>query len=524
VALVEAYVQVDDFQRGLINYHAGSYGAAVAAFHRYIDTVPDYDSDAHYYVALAYLESGSYDLAAQECEHALSQYPDTISHWGDLWLIRARALAAQDLLDEAVSVFLDFADGNVSHPLAPQARWEAARLLEKEDRFDQAAQTYMTLADRHINAEQAPSARFRSGLCRYRSGDLNGAILAWRELVAAYPASSDGPRGQYWLGRTLWEQGSVQEARDVLQAVSNQHPRNYYGLRAGHLLDNNGQIPGWPKAPLEIHWTADTQSERREAQEWLRSWAAGSQDQDLTSIPTELADDIRFRRGVELLTIGHVAQARDEFDSLRRELEHDPVALYRLATLTRELGLYSSSVRASIALISLAPEASVLEMPQFIQRLAFPPYFVDLVQAECQAYGIDPLLMLALIRQESVFDDRVSSWAGAVGLAQIMPATGEWIAEMMPWSEYTSLDLQRAYLNVKFAAWFLDRILAMTNGNTGAALAGYNGGPGNGVYWLERSGGDIDLLVEVIFSDEPRRYVQEIYRHYDVYARLYVIH
>ena len=451
-------------------------------------------------------------------------YPDTIPHWGDLWLIRARALAAQDLLNEAVSAFLEFADGNASHSLASQARWEAAHLLEKEDRVDEAAQTYTTLADRHVNSEQASSARFRSGLCRYRSGDVNGAILSWRELIAAYPASSDGPRGQYWLGRTLWKQGNVQEARDVLQELSNQHPRNYYGLRASHLLANNGQISGWPRAPSDVHWTFDILSERQEAREWLSSWAAGYQGQDLESIPAELADDIHFRRGVELLTIGRVAQARDEFDSLRRELEHDPVALYRLSTLTRDMGLYSSSVRSSIALVSLAPENSVLEMPQFIQRLAFPPYFVDLVRAECQTYNIDPILMLSLIRQESVFDDKISSWAGAVGLAQIMPTTGEWIAEMMPWSEYTSeLDLQRAYLNVKFAAWFLDRILEMTDGNTGAALAGYNGGPGNGVYWLEQSGGDIDLLVEVIHSDEPRRYVQEIYRHYDVYTRLYVI-
>jgi soluble lytic murein transglycosylase len=300
------------------------------------------------------------------------------------------------------------------------------------------------------------------------------------------------------------------------------HPRHYYGLRAAALLANNGAAPGWPLGSSSGHWTFDDQVERRRAEAWLQSWSANSSGQELASVPAELTDDIRFRRGIELLTVGLRAEARNEFDALRQGHVDDPTALYQLATLTRELGLYSSSLRAAISLVTLAPEHSILEMPQFIQRLVFPTYFADLVLPECQAYGMDPLLMFALVRQESVFDDKVSSWAGAVGLAQIMPATGEWIAEMMPWPEYASaLDLQRAYLNVKFGVWFLDRILQMTDGDIGAALAGYNGGPGNGVYWMEQSGGDLDLLVEVINRDEPRLYVQEVYRHYDVYTRLY---
>jgi soluble lytic murein transglycosylase len=160
-------------------------------------------------------------------------------------------------------------------------------------------------------------------------------------------------------------------------------------------------------------------------------------------------------------------------------------------------------------------------MPILIQRLAFPTYFADLVLKECAEYDLDPLLMFALLRQESVFDDQVISWAGAVGLAQVMPSTGEWIAEMMPWPEFTEEQLTRGYLNVKFGAWFLARILDSTEGSVIAALAGYNGGPANSSRWMEQAMGDPDLFVEIITRDEPQRYVREIYRHYDVYARLY---
>jgi soluble lytic murein transglycosylase len=176
-------------------------------------------------------------------------------------------------------------------------------------------------------------------------------------------------------------------------------------------------------------------------------------------------------------------------------------------------------------------------MPRLVQRMAFPAYFAELVLATADPAGTDqsttsslsadPLLLFALIRQESVFDDSVVSWAGAVGLTQIMPETGAWIAEMLPWSEYAdsthSIEtiLKRAYINIRFGNWFMNRILEQTNGDVMSALAGYNGGPGNGLYWLEQSGGDPDLLVEIINYDEPQRYVREIYRHYDMYVRLY---
>ena len=124
--------------------------------------------------------------------------------------------------------------------------------------------------------------------------------------------------------------------------------------------------------------------------------------------------------------------------------------------------------------------------------------------------------MFALIRQESIFDSQAVSWAGAVGLGQVMPSTGQWIAEMMPWPDYSEAQLKQAHVNVKFGAWFMERILDGANGSVMASLAGYNGGPANGVLWLEQAGGDPDLFVEVITRDEPGRYVREIFGHDDV--------
>jgi len=522
VALVEALAKVDEFQRGLIDYHAGSYGATVAAFRRYTEETPQYDTDAHYYMALSYLDAGSYDLAAQECELVLARYPSTIPHWGEMWLLLGEAHANRGLLDEAVRVYLEFADSFSSHTLAPQARWEAAHLLEREGRLRQAADIYTQLADAHVNADQAPEARFRAGLCRYRSGDEDGAIVAWQELVNGYPASRDSSRGRYWLGRTLWSQGEVEQAQALLGRLAENLPRDYYGLRAAHLLANGGVPPRWPTPPWQgVRQFSDDEAERAEAEQWLRTWTEVPEALDPGALSDTIAGDAHFRRAMELLTLGLRAEAQGELDSLRSEHERDPLSLYQLALTAQDLGLYATSLRSAIDLAVLAPEDSVLGMPRLIQRLAFPIHYAELVLTESHEYRVEPLLMFALIRQESVFDDTVASWAGAVGLAQIMPTTGEWIAEMMPWPDYSEELLRRAYLNVRFGTWFMSRILVQTDGDVAAALAGYNGGPANAMRWLEQSGGDPDLFVEVIHLDEPQRYVREIYRHYDVYVRLY---
>lgn len=521
VELVDAGAKVDEYRRGLIDYYAESYAAAVGAFYRYIESTPDYSGDAHYYIAHSYLLAGSYDLAVQEAERAIASHRDN-THWGDLWFIRAQALASQDRTTDAVAAYLEFADTHPEHALAPRAYWEAAWLLERQGQYGDAAGLYTAHADRYTNDDNSPLARFRAGICKYRDGDPDAAIAAFRELVATYPSARVARGGEYWLGKLLWQQGTGQEANAILFALAEKHPRDYYGLRAAHMIENQGQSASWPSPSPDLYLTQEQQREQREAEDWLLGWAASDEkEDDLQIMQPIIAEDRRFRRGMELLTISRQDRASEEFESLRQDIGSSAVALYQFALLMRDLRMYASSLRATIDLIVLAPESSVLDMPLFVQRLAFPVYYSDLVLSESQTYQLDPLVMFALIRQESVFDAQITSWAGAIGLTQIMPATGEWIAEMMPWPDYQQEDLSRAYLNAKFGAWFLSRILEMTDGDIPAALAGYNGGPGNGMYWLEAAEGDPDLFVEVITRDEPQRYVQEIYRHYDMYVRLY---
>ncbi|MBI4314452.1 MAG: lytic transglycosylase domain-containing protein, partial [Chloroflexi bacterium] len=159
--------------------------------------------------------------------------------------------------------------------------------------------------------------------------------------------------------------------------------------------------------------------------------------------------------------------------------------------------------------------------PPFFTHLRFGPYYADLITQAADDYNIDPLLLYALVRQESLFEGSVTSSAAAQGLMQIIPDTGDWIADRLHWPNYWQSDLYRPFINVEFGAFYLDYQRQYLGGDMLAALAAYNAGPGNAEKWLSVSLNDPDLFVEIIRLDEPRRYVRGVYEFYEIYRNLY---
>jgi soluble lytic murein transglycosylase len=129
--------------------------------------------------------------------------------------------------------------------------------------------------------------------------------------------------------------------------------------------------------------------------------------------------------------------------------------------------------------------------------------------------------MYSLIRHESLFDTYATAAAGEKGLTQVIPGTGEYIASQLQWPDYQHTDLFRPYAGIEFGAYYLSEQLRTFEGNTVAALSGYNAGPGRAASWLEISGGDPDGFMTAITIDSTRIYVQRIYSYYNIYRALY---
>jgi soluble lytic murein transglycosylase len=156
-----------------------------------------------------------------------------------------------------------------------------------------------------------------------------------------------------------------------------------------------------------------------------------------------------------------------------------------------------------------------------LQQRVYPRPFSRLITEQAIAHNLDPLLFFSLIRQESLFEEGARSSAAAQGLAQIIPSTGQWIAEQLDYPNYTNDLVYRPIVNVRFGAYYLDNVRDSLDGNLVSALAGYNGGPGNSQRWREASGPDDVRFVESIEFSETRTYIRAIASNLYHYTRLY---
>ena len=128
----------------------------------------------------------------------------------------------------------------------------------------------------------------------------------------------------------------------------------------------------------------------------------------------------------------------------------------------------------------------------------------------------EPALVLALIRQESAFDGRVVSRAGARGLMQLMPATAHLVAKKIKLPYQRARLTEDAGYNMQLGRAYLTQQLENFEGSTALALAAYNAGPHRVERWIKAFGDprrpDVDPLdwIERIPFSETRNYVQRV--------------
>jgi len=514
-ALLSMGAEVDDYQRGVIDYHNGAYWPALEAFRRHMAADPEgYKPEAHDYIARTYLALGLPDLAAREWLRLIEGFPRS-DIWGRAWLNRAEALHKGGQAGAARQLLLRFARENPEHPLAPEALALAAQWAERAGDYETAAEEYAALQRRYPRSEQASSALFQAALNRYRLQEYAQAIALWQMLLEEY----DGYRPQstlFWLGKTWLAAGEREEAGRAWEALLEAAPEGYYALRARELAQVAGLELSSP--PDALDGGAGGQAA---AEEWLRSWLPGADGTDLRALPAAVVRDGAYRRGVALLALGLRREALRELEGVKDRWLDDPQAMYALALHFRELGVYRLSIVCAARLLDLSPLSLRAAAPRFLLGLAYPTYFADLVQEEAETHGLDPLLLYAVIRQESLFEPAARSYAAAGGLMQVIPATGEWVAQRLHWPDYRGTHVYRPHINIKFGVYYLAYAMEQAGNNVMTALVGYNAGPGNARHWRAAAGEDDDLFLETVTNPQPRRYVRNVLQQLGVYRQLY---
>jgi soluble lytic murein transglycosylase len=269
---------------------------------------------------------------------------------------------------------------------------------------------------------------------------------------------------------------------------------------------------------------ADSNEGREEAEEWLRERLAAEgatlPDGNLGALSIELAADPHRIVGEKLWRLGLFEEAKAELELVRETYAGDALASYQMARYFSELGLYRSSIISAASLLSQV-DATVFDAPRYIGRLSYPAYYADLILPLAEKYGFDPRLQFALVRQESLFESFARSGAAAQGLSQVIPDTGAWIAQRLAWPGFVNEDLYKPYVGLNFGAYYLSEQLRNFDGHVHAALAAYNGGPGNAARWFDTAGADHDAYVDRVDFPETRLYIERIYEGFNAYRHLY---
>ena len=150
--------------------------------------------------------------------------------------------------------------------------------------------------------------------------------------------------------------------------------------------------------------------------------------------------------------------------------------------------------------------------PRWYERLRYPLRYEEIVVGHAENYSLDPQLVAAVIYQESKFDADAVSASGAVGLMQLLPSTGQGIADRTGGNSWKPEDLHNPELNVRYGSWYLRHLLDKY-GSEELALAAYNAGQTNVDRW-QAEGGEIGF-------PETRAYVERVQELKAVYARAY---
>ena len=139
-----------------------------------------------------------------------------------------------------------------------------------------------------------------------------------------------------------------------------------------------------------------------------------------------------------------------------------------------------------------------------------------------QKNEIDPFLVAAIIKNESGFNPKAVSPVGAIGLMQIMPETGAWIAKQMGLTDYSKNTLYQSEMNIRMGCWYVGELDDEFKHNLALIMIAYNAGRGQTKEWMQKNGWNYDFNepAKIPYPD-TREYVQRVLKDRDKYYLYY---
>ncbi len=413
-----------------------------------------------------------------------------------------RARLAQNPSDRLplLATALELARQSQAETLAAEVLLEQYRAYRKLGNETAAQRSQQTLFQRYGHTPAAAEQRWHLAQTAAQKRQWPVAQRWIGEILKFNPSSEIAPRAAFWLGKWLGEAGQTSAQTAAWRSLKQQYPHSYYGWRAASLLkepvgsfttlrQQQPQVEPERAQPLPLKSGSATLQELYllgQTQEAWQRWQWEFRNRVTPTAAEQLTD------GLIRLGVGQYLDGLFLLQNLFVRAEQEPATAAFLAPIERD--------------------------ERFWYALYPLPYW-EIVQKWATARQLNPLLVMALIRQESRFETDIRSVVGATGLMQLLPETATWIAEQINLSDFSLEDPED---NIRLGTWYLDYTHKRYQQNTLLALASYNAGPGNVNQWLERfDASDGDRFVEAIPFEETYGYVKSVLENYWNYLQLY---
>lgn len=457
---------------------------------------------AHFAVGKGYRKLRQHRLAAQALAPVVKQCADA--------QLRVKALYtlgfSQSIVSPATAsaTWLALAKDYPEHPLADDALFFAADVDLRRGETAKAVERLVDVVDDYGDGDFAAEALFKLFWVRWQEGNLGDAAVFLEEMEGRSAAGDgqDVSRARYWRGRVLERQGRTDAALEAWDVTARAHPATYYGLLALERVEALAPERG---AAL------------REAVK------AAPRADDLFPLRLgPLGDDRRFRAAVELVRLGLGELVPGELMAIDRSALPARSVRAMVVVLSRS-GMERQAHGLARLWLKRDFNGPITAANRAFWEIAYPKAFRDLVVKHAGAAdGLDPDLLQALMREESALDPKALSWAGALGLCQLMPPTAAEVAAELKLKRPSQAQLLEPDLNVQLGARYLANLLLRARGVKPFALAGYNAGESAVRRWRAELGDDdLAAWVEQIPIQETRGYVKRVLRSYGTYQLLY---
>ncbi len=284
--------------------------------------------------------------------------------------------------------------------------------------------------------------------------------------------ATDDAEIMYWKGRGLLNTGHKKEGREILRKAADD--RSFFGFMAAQLLG------------IHSHY-GNTSLKRTD------------------SLDLSVKDNPAVARFLELYAMDDPAAAIEWREVASNTDDHTALTM-------AEWALRGGNDQLCISAVTAAKRWDALDY-------RFPMSFYSIYKSNSQRTGVPLSYLFGISRQESMLNPNIKSYAGAVGLMQLMPGTARLVSRKSGIRLGALVDPDT---NVALGSEYLRQLLLKFNGNRVLASAGYNAGPGRVVRWMSKDGRrrDAAMYVSNIPFDETRGYVQRVLLYTAIYEKL----